>query len=270
MISHLNRKNRCEKCIESFKYCDEEIDKLSLIRKKDREIDEFRCNKCNKIYCNNFVLNKHIKEYCKVANNELNGDIINEGNTINIDKQQNNTNNTNNTYNITNNNIYILNCSNIPVPFDKDWNTEHIDLYLKQLLLLADNKYTDLLKKILENKNNLNVILDKKTNIGYVYNSNNEYQNMEKSDIINMSMEKLHNELNKMKDEIETSESKIIIKYNDEEVNKIDTKYNDYINNKTTQRKVEECISDIFDTKKDDAHNLFNNINLLKNNKNGY
>ena len=141
---------------------------------------------------------------------------------------------------------------------------------MKQLLLLADNKYTDLLKKILENKNNLNVILDKKTNIGYVYNSNNEYQNMEKSDIINMSMEKLHNELNKMKDEIETSESKIIIKHTEEEVNKIDTKYNDYISNKNTQKKVEECISDIFDTKKDDAHNLFNNINLLKNNKEGY
>lgn len=85
-----------------------------------------------------------------------------------------------------------------------------------------------------------------------------------------MSMEKLHNELNKMKDEIETSESKIIIKHTEEEVNKIDTKYNDYISNKNTQKKVEECISDIFDTKKDDAHNLFNNINLLKNNKEGY
>jgi hypothetical protein len=93
---------------------------------------------------------------------------------------------------------------------------------------------------------------------------------MEKSDIINMSMEKLHNELNKIKDEIETSESKIIIKYTDEEVNKIDTKYNDYINNKNTQKKVEECISNIYDTKKEEARIIFNNFTQIDKINDGY
>jgi hypothetical protein len=145
-----------------------------------------------------------------------------------------------------------------------------MDLYLKQLLLLAENKYTDLLKKILENKSNLNVILDKKTNIGYVYNSNKEYQNMDKSEIANLSMEKLYNQLNKIKDEVVTNDSKIAVKNINEESLKIEDKYNDYINNKNTQKKVEECITNIFDSKKEEAHEVFNNCKKIEGLIEGY
>jgi transcriptional regulator with PAS, ATPase and Fis domain len=147
-----------------------------------------------------------------------------------------------------------------------------MDLYLKQLLLLAENKYTDLLKKILENKSNLNVILDKKTNLDYVYNSNKEYQNMDKSEIANLSMEKLYNQLNKIKDAVKNinEESlKIEDKYKDKNWNECvsssifsgvyEGKYRFFINNKNTQKEIEECITNIFDSKKDEAHEVFNN-----------
>jgi hypothetical protein len=269
IICHINRKKKCNRLLESLKYNDEEIYNLSLIRKKDREKSEKKCKNCNKIYCNKYFLEKHIKYYCKEINNIKEEDNIKKEilqNTY-IENQQN----IGNQQNIENQqNIYITQNISIPIPFDKDWNTEHMDLYLKQLLLLAENKYTDLLKKILENKSNLNVILDKKTNIGYVYNSNKEYQNMDKSEIAILSMEKLYNELNKIKNEVITNDSKISVKNINEESLKIEDKYSDFISNKNTQKKVEECISNIYDTKKEEARIIFNNLPKMNEINDGY
>lgn len=260
MILHLNKKKKCNRTLESFNYSDKEIYDLSIIKKKDKEKSENKCKYCNKTYCNKYILEKHINNYCKnidIINEETNKNtyIENQQNIQNIENQQN---------------IFITQNITIPIPFDKEWNTEHMDLYLKQLLLLAENKYTDLLKKILENKSNLNVILDKKTNIGYIYNSNKEYQNMNKSEIVNISMEKLYNQLNKIKDEVVNNNFKISVKNINEESSKIEDKYQDYINNKNTHQKVEEYISDIFDSKKEDAHTLFNNFKKIDDKIEGY
>ena len=64
IIGHMNRKKICDRLLESLKYSDEEIYNLSLIRKKDRENSENKCKYCNKIYCNKYFLEKHIKDYC--------------------------------------------------------------------------------------------------------------------------------------------------------------------------------------------------------------
>jgi hypothetical protein len=260
IILHLNRKKKCIRSLESFNYSDKEIYDLSIIKKKDKENIENKCIYCNKTYCNKYILEKHINNYCKEINNNINGNKEIKQN-IYIKNQQN----IDNHQNIENQqNIFITQNITIPIPFDKDWNTEHMDLYLKQLLLLAENKYTDLLKKILENKSNLNVILDKKTNIGYIYNSNKEYQNMNKSEIVNISMEKLYNQLNRIKDEVVNNDSKICVKNINEESSKIEDKYYDYINNKNTHQKVEEYISGIFDSKKEDAHTVFNSLKKIE------
>jgi hypothetical protein len=258
ILNHLNRKKKCKKSLDYFNYSDSEIYNLSLVKKIDRENIINKCKYCNKIYCDKTMLNNHLEE-CKgskdkeeYSQNEKNTYIKNNQN---IENQQN---------------IYIIQNINIPIPFDKDWNTEHIDLYLKQLLLLADNKYTDLLKKILENKSNLNVILDKKNDIGYVYNSNKEYKDMDKREIVNLSMEKLYNHLNKIKDEVVTNDSKILIKNIDEETLKIKDKYNNYINNKNTHNKVEEYIANIYDTNKDEAYKIFDEIKKIKGKEDGY
>ena len=147
----------------------------------------------------------------------------------------------------------------MPISFEKEWDTKHIDMYLKQLLLLTDNKYTELLKQILENKNNLNVIMDKNSEVGYVYDSGNNYKNMEKDEIANLSMKKLHNELNKIKDEV-INNSKIPVDIG-KGILTIDNKYQEYVNNKDVQNSVNGHITDIFDQSKKEALEIYNNLN---------
>ena len=187
-------------------------------------------------------------------------------NGVSENLEQNNTiiENQHNTYNTINNNIYIINLPKMPISFDQEWDTKHIDMYLKQLLLLTDNKYTELLKQILENKNNLNVILDKNSNMGYVYDSDNTYKNMEKDEIVNLSMKKLHDELNKIKDEV-IQHSKIPIDI-ENQCNIIENKYKEFINDKNIKNSVNGCISDIFDKRKEEALEIFNHINEENNN----
>ena len=187
-------------------------------------------------------------------------------NGISENLEQNNTiiENQHNTYNTINNNIYIINLPKMPISFDQEWDTKHIDMYLKQLLLLTDNKYTELLKQILENKNNLNVILDKNSNMGYVYDSDNNYKNMEKDEIVNLSMKKLHDELNKIKDEV-IQHSKIPIDI-ENQCNIIESKYKEFINDKNIKNSVNGCISDIFDKRKEEALEIFHHLNEENNN----
>ena len=159
--------------------------------------------------------------------------------------------------------------NNIPIPFDKDWITEHIDIHLKHLILLGNHKYTDLLKKILENKNNLNVIIDKDQNIGFVYNSDNTYKNMEKSEIVNLSMEKLKNELHRIKDDV-INNSSIEADFTKEQTSIIDNKYEIYKNDKQIQKSVEELLTDIYYKNKDDAIEFYNKLSIENNNNNPF
>ena len=152
----------------------------------------------------------------------------------------------------------------MPVPFDREWITEHIDIHLKHLILLGNHKYTDLLKKILENKNNLNVIIDKEQNIGFVYNSDNTYKNMDKSEIVNLSMEKLKNELHRIKDDV-INNSSIETDLTIEQSTIIDNKYDIYKNDKQIQKSVEALLTDIYDKNKDDAIELYNNLSIENN-----
>jgi hypothetical protein len=261
MINHLNRKKKCNKSLIAFSYTDEECKKLSLIQKKYKKESELKCIYCEKIYCNNNVLDIHIKKYCKKKYDcQKEESTQNINNITNIEQQQNITNiGQQNIINNINNIIIIPNMNNNIVSFDNNWITEHINIHLKHLILIGEHKYSDLLKQILENKNNLNVIIDKNENIGFVYDSNNTYKNMEKSEIINLSMEKLNNELNKIKDEI-INNSIIDIKYNDQELSIIDDKYENYKKNKIIQKNVEEIITDIYDKKKEDALELYEKV----------
>ncbi len=290
MKDHLNRKKKCSKSLDAFQYNDDECDVISLIKKCDRTKNKFKCNYCLKSYCNNYVLDKHIKNYCKKKDenniiinydiqdninnvdnidNNINKPIINNINNIN---NVNNVNNVNieNQHNIINNIIIIPNMgNNIPVPFDKEWITEHIDIHLKHLILLGNHKYTDLLKKILENRNNLNVIIDKDQNIGFVYNSDNTYKNMDKSEIVNLSMEKLKNELHRIKDDV-INNSSIEADFTKDQTSIIDNKYEMYKNDKQIQKSVEALLTDIYDKNKDQAIEFYNQLSIENNNNNPF
>jgi hypothetical protein len=126
--------------------------------------------------------------------------------------------------------------------------------------------YTNLLKLILENESNLNVIIDKDKNEGIIYK--NDIEKLIKvnlKDIIDNSMFKLNKHLNDFYTEtISDVEYNIINNMFEEQKNIIQSKYEDYKNNKETQKIVEKYITNIYDTKKDDTLIFYRKI-LLEN-----
>ena len=109
--------------------------------------------------------------------------------------------------------------------------------------------YSKLLQKILENKNNLNVIHEKNTNFGYVYKNDDEkYVNMKLNDIVNTSMKKLRDNLLQINNEIKnnTQDMDGITKYNE---NKITKKYSDFQEKSQIKNLVTVKFSEIFSNK---------------------
>ena len=281
MKYHLNRKVKCDKTnLACINYTDEEIEEASLIRINKR--NNLKCEFCKKTYTSKITLLTHQKNYCKKINKELfdendknnneyhkdkilNDKILNDkilNDKILNDTIINETNiiNNNITNNITNNVINI----NLPISFDKDWNIEHIDNYLKTLLLICDNKFTFFLDNVLKNKINLNVVLDKNMSEAYVF-TDNEYKNIEKDELLSKSMEKIYNHLIKIKDEFNDSQdncNEIIQK----EATSLNKKYSDYLKNDNIKDYVHEYLSDIYDSNKKEAYELyveFKNKNMI-------
>ena len=128
--------------------------------------------------------------------------------------------------------------------------------------------YTNLLKLILDNESNLNVIIEKDKNEGIVYK--NDIEKLIKinlKDIIDNSMYKLNKHLNDFYNEsLGEIEYMIINNMFDDQKKIIESKYEDYKNNKETQEIVQKCITDIYDEKKDNAINFYRKI-LLENEK---
>jgi len=252
MKTHLNRYKKCKKSHDAIKFTDEEIYELSLIKVEQRPYIKNKCDYCKKIFPTKELLQKHIDKKC-----EQNIIINNTQNNNNIEITHNNEINNNIEVNNGNINNITINSLNLQLPngFEKEWITEHIDNYLKELLVLSETKYTSLLSKILENKKNLNVVLDKELDNGYVYIDDN-YKNIEKKDIVSLSMQKLNKELIKMADEVVNKKS-YTNRFIPEEKKIIDEKFNKYIKDENTKKIVEDCISDIYDSTKIDANEYF-------------
>jgi len=262
---------------------------------KSTKIDDSKCTYCNNIYANQYSLKRHMNNFCKKKNKSLNTSIIEnniehqtienktienniENQTIekniennienNIDKNIENNIETQNNY-ISNNQTNNLNINiiSLPIGFEKDWDTEHINKYLKELIVVSDNKYTSLLTKILDNKTNLNVILDKELDNGYIF-SNNEYKNVEKQEIVDKSMEKLNKELNRMLGEILDSDEIFCMKSIESQKTLINDKYSEYTKNSSIQKIVQKYIIDIYDATKNVANDYL--IEYKKINKEGF
>ena len=247
MTRHINRKIKCERHIKSYKYNEEDLDKLSLkIIKNNEDSDDTSisesslneanelnnqsvliCNTCNKSFTKRYNLLRHCEK------NKCKNIIIN---------------------NTNNNNTIIINLNiNKPIPFDSDWDVSNIDDKLKNILVLSELKYTKTLEHILENKLNLNVILEDKAINGIVYKNDIEkFKLMNIDDIINMSMDKLHKQLNIFHDDIKTNNvygiNNILL---DTEKKYLDTKFHNYKNEENTKLLVKKYIADIYSKKKD-------------------
>ena len=284
MSRHINRKLKCTRNIESYKYTDDELNNLSMqiLKKNNNEINQGTLKKCienkgiqeisenNNIETNNLeVKNNECNNICIKNDNESN--YINR--CINCDKiftrrsslqrhlDKNRCKNIvykteQNITNITNNNTIIINVNiHKPLPFDSDWDVSQIDDTLKQVLLLSDLKYTKTLEHILENDVNLNVIIEDKADCGIVYKNDIEkFKPMKISDIVHLSMNKLHKQLTIFHDEIkDDNKYKINSTIMSSEKEILNEKYDEFKNNELTQKIVKSYIANIYNKKKEDT-----------------
>ena len=217
------------------------------------EIDRNRikiCKYCNISYEKVIDLKKHIVIQCFYK------DIVNkkkESNITNFTHNIINSNNNNN--NITNNNIFLG--VQPPIPFDDTWDTSKINDTFIASILNSKYMYSQLLKEILENEINLNVIIDKNSNSGLVYKNNiDKYIRMKSSDIVNNTMDKLKIHLLEM-NKSEQTQFEEIIDYSRKMINK---KYIDYNKDEILNSNVNNLMSNIFNDKKDRATQIFNSL----------
>lgn len=146
-----------------------------------------------------------------INNLTINGNIDNSNNSI-----DNSTN-----INTINNNLNLTLNIETPVSFDKSWDISNIDEIEKKLsILCSDIIYTKLLSKILENKKNLNVVLGKNNDYGFVYKNDDEkYVQMKLHDIVDTSMKKLKDNLIELNDNVRnTMEYKETVRINETKI----------------------------------------------------
>ena len=267
MVKHLDKKNLCLRTFESFKYKDEDLYDLSLVRIKNK----FICVNCDKNFCNNNTLKRHIEKYCKIKQI----DAIEQESNIHIEASEvvdykpdtiqignNNINNINNS-NINSNNINLINNININITksFDEQWDTSGIDVNKKFSLLFANSKFTKTLENILENQVNLNVLIDNTSDNGIVYN-NNKFIKMNVKEIVKKTMDKLYKHLIEFHSDIFDSNNIDIDKECldfKRNLKNINTKYTDFTKSKDTQNIVKEYITDIFNKKKSNTIDYIQN-----------
>ena len=263
MRRHLEKLIKCGKDLDSYQYSDEELYNLSLILNKDDSINEknksLMCEYCNKIYSRIDSLNRHRKTNCKnnIMKNGTENDSSN--NVINIQ-------NINNIHNHNHNqNIFIIKNDNFNLkPFNEEWSIEHIDNYLKLLILLSKTKYTDFLSEIMKNKENLNVIVDENCDSGLVYKNDKElYVKIKLKEILEQSMIKINGQLQKLFDECLDNDTNIESEFirlvkNEKNINII--KFNDYIKDLTVKKHVDSLLVEIFNKNKDNALQMANEL----------
>ena len=223
------------------------------INESNDEDKEYICKKCNKIFSRKYTLTRHNLKHCKIINENDNNNNINILN-----------NNYHNTNNIETQNIINFNF-NLMKSFNEQWDVSSMDNFLKLALMLSSNKYTNTLKSILENDNNLNVIFDKNNEYGLIYNKEDKkFTNMKINEIIELSMEKLNKHLEEFHNEISESLKNVNLNIDPEIIDivkdKINKKYTTYKKNNEVKNGVNNIISDIFNEKYDYTKEICNKL----------
>ena len=152
---------------------------------------------------------------------------------------------------------------NITISFDDNFNASKIDNNKKLILLLTTSKFTKTLEILLENKVNLNVLIDTTTDNGLVYNK--EFINMKHIDIIKKTMSKLYKILIDFHNDIlYDNEIDMDKKSLDLILETINNDYNNFINNDKFRQNIIIDITNIYDI------NNTNTINYVGKYKAGY
>ena len=233
------------------------------------EIDRTKkCGYCNTTFESMIHLRKHIITKCfykELLNDKIsdqrenisqylyndNSIISNTGTFLSGNIVKDNT--------INNNfNIYLdVDKTNKPIPFDEAWDISKINEDVISGIITSKYMYTKLLKEILQNEINLNVIMDKDSKTGLVYKDEiNKYIKMKSSEIVDNTMEKLKNQLlslnevnNTLFDEIKDFSRIMITK-----------KYIDYVkNNNNIKNNVNNLVNNTYLEKKNKAIEIYDN-----------
>jgi hypothetical protein len=294
IVKHLTKKKKCKKNAECFNYTEEEAIKLSLLPFDDNDeqnIDnkllknknknivtkekllEILCNidknklKCCTICSENFSKISELKAHVILScisietndkKNLINTNINGNNNSVqNADIINNTTiNNTTINNNITNN------ISVYPLSFDDKWDTSHVSDAEKTALLISMFKFTKTLESLLENKNNQNVLIDKKNKSGLVYN-NNILEKMSLDDICNKSLQKIFVHLKDFFEEVKNN-NVYAIEPNllERERKNMRIKYNQYGENPSQKREAIKAIADTLEKQKKKVLDNFTKLNL--------
>jgi hypothetical protein len=256
------------KKIKICNYCNEKFERLQDLKKHILVKCFYKNINNNENNTNNIKDNdKLIIDFNDETNKINNSNNLAESNSANIILDNLvNSNNTINNNSFNNNNIHLHFDLKPPLPFDDDWDVSKINDKIITYILSSKHMYTELLKEILQNEINLNVILDKESKSGLVYkNDIDKYIQMKSSDIVDNTMEKLQNQLldlNK-KNNLRFEE---LIDFCRRMVNK---KFNDFSKDKDINERVNNLMNDIFSEKKEKSIHLYNNLpkNLKENEK---
>jgi hypothetical protein len=293
MKRHLERKTKCPRILESYKYNEKDLDyeslqpveKNNIIENKLEEnfnienvINYITINKIKKcLYCSiefsrHYELKRHIKNNCKLANcnNEIQKFEHNKNNDNNEKKYVQNNVTNNITNNITNNQINNITINvynnkdnqNNLLPFDQNWDVSSIDDKQKLLLFLADKKYSRTMEEILQNEKNNNIIFDKDTDLGLVYkNDVDKFINIKTNDIIDKAMCKIYNHLIDFYDDIKNKGYSVSELDSHKEL--VDQKFEEFNSDKNTKTKdyVKNILVDIFDKNKEKVIERFIKFN---------
>lgn len=208
-----------------------------------------KCLFCNKEFNKLKDLKTHILSICP------NIEIVDENDSKNIINNQivyNNNDIHNNTHNTQNNNNIIINVfdpngvkKNV-ISFNENWDVSHIDNEAKLRLYLSAVKYTKVLEYILKNTANLNVLIDKQSDSGFVY-GNEKIEKIKLSEIIEQSIIKVHKHLQDFSDEIlQNDELNINKEILANELKITEKKFEDFYKDENIKKNVENYFSDIY------------------------
>lgn len=241
LLNHLNKKNKCKKLLNIYFIPNNILYEMSKIPYSNNNY-EFQCKYCLKDYSCKYNLERH-KKSCSLKDKKNQNILIKLEilNYIDIKK-------------------YISHFSELTVlkyfdknkiysSFYKQWNINHIDLLTKKLLYITNDKYSDLLRKILENDKNINIIYDHRESYGYIINDNHDIEIITTKNIVNETMKKIYNSYELFKTQLEENDKMIDKLSLNKEYETIKDKYNLFLNNNTISEKVENIILNIYSDK---------------------
>jgi len=284
MAKHLNKKKSCvPSSIEKYDISEEDnkIESLKPIYLYEQnEIEKlYKCSNCSKYLKTNKILINHIKN-CKIIekidqlpineslNQNINDSINEKENKNNLTNIINNDNST--VYNINNNinNITNINFNptvNINVQdFKEEWKTDHIDEIVKKVILLCQNKFSNLLIEILKNDVNHNVVIDKNSVNAYVYNKDKmDFELKNRESIVEETLSKLKYQLINLTTEINNGLYTFDYANVEKAIKDINYKFKRYkISNKKNKKRIDDVFINIYDTNKQE---IAKNYNIKKN-----